>query len=569
MSSVTSIQRSPRQIERRGNFRCRPSSIIYAHMGSENGGIVVNLGMGGVAFQAAMKVIAPANSPLNLRLRGSGLNVEIPGELVWLGPTQKEVGVCFKSLSAEAQQQITEWIARETGQAEPEPVRPKPKPLPALAELPSAGSPSPISARNVTSAASPVSATTPTSPTTPISENPARHSLSAALAMSQSSAGASSSVPAANAGKPSRPVPLSSVSPSVASQTPFVAPVAEIPAANPKAAVSTDASTPRPNTKEPVPDAELAALLTQLLTVQTALSHPNPLESPAKSAPAPEQTHQQAREQILEQMPGHTPEQTFDRRLDQSAQRGAGKSPPAIPRITNQPAAHEKFSAALQRAQERNEIRTGPPVAPAVHYRVLQVLDRWFHSAVAERWIPPALVDAWKRGNSRQKLILAGSTAGCLLAFVLVLVLAAVGGGGPSKPSAEEQSPAQNAPASAPREPVAVHVDPVAPATGPQPAAAQTAPQAAAPHPSASPRPPQPQPSSVGSFFGNLFGVESEDSPKLDDSQVGVQVWTSQATGYYYCTNSGYYRSVQPGSFMAQGEALQKGYRPRLGQFCD
>jgi hypothetical protein len=46
-------------------------------------------------------------------------------------------------------------------------------------------------------------------------------------------------------------------------------------------------------------------------------------------------------------------------------------------------------------------------------------------------------------------------------------------------------------------------------------------------------------------------------------------VWTSKSSGYYYCTDDPYYKTVNPGAFMLQGDALQNGYRPILGQFCD
>jgi hypothetical protein len=57
--------------------------------------------------------------------------------------------------------------------------------------------------------------------------------------------------------------------------------------------------------------------------------------------------------------------------------------------------------------------------------------------------------------------------------------------------------------------------------------------------------------------------------PTIDDDQLRVQVWTSKNSGYYYCTDDPYAKSAQPGAFMSQGDALQSGYRPILGQFCD
>jgi len=71
------------------------------------------------------------------------------------------------------------------------------------------------------------------------------------------------------------------------------------------------------------------------------------------------------------------------------------------------------------------------------------------------------------------------------------------------------------------------------------------------------------------SFLDRLFGSDTQEVNQLEENQVGVHVWTSQSSGYYYCTDSDYYKTVQPGSFMEQGDALQSGYRPRLGSFCN
>ncbi len=114
--------------ERRRNPRHRAPSIINVQFGSGDGGIVVNFGMDGVAFHAARKLTAEKNSTLNLRLRGSGLNADLVGELVWLDATQKEAGICFKNLSADAQQDIADWIAREARIFEPVAMEDTPQP---------------------------------------------------------------------------------------------------------------------------------------------------------------------------------------------------------------------------------------------------------------------------------------------------------------------------------------------------------------------------------------------------------------------------------------------------------
>ena len=95
---VVSSQIASRPDERRRNPRHTASAIVYVHLGPDNGGIVINLGIDGVACQAARKLTAKKNTILNVRLRGSGLDVNLAGEIVWQGATQKEIGICFKDL---------------------------------------------------------------------------------------------------------------------------------------------------------------------------------------------------------------------------------------------------------------------------------------------------------------------------------------------------------------------------------------------------------------------------------------------------------------------------------------
>jgi len=82
--------------------------------------------------------------------------------------------------------------------------------------------------------------------------------------------------------------------------------------------------------------------------------------------------------------------------------------------------------------------------------------------------------------------------------------------------------------------------------------------------------PPPPSHWQWTSFFTDFFS-NSEGNAKIaiDRNQGVVQVWTSKSSGYYYCSSSPYYQTLKPGVFMSQGEALQSGYQPKLGQPCN
>jgi hypothetical protein len=56
---------------------------------------------------------------------------------------------------------------------------------------------------------------------------------------------------------------------------------------------------------------------------------------------------------------------------------------------------------------------------------------------------------------------------------------------------------------------------------------------------------------------------------KIDPAIVNVPVWTIQRSGFYYCADSPDFEKLrQSAVMMAQGKALQSGYQPKLGSYC-
>jgi hypothetical protein len=98
--------------ERRRHPRHKPTSIIYVALGPGNGGILVNLGVGGVSLQAATKLNAETELALNFRLQGAEKTIETVGRVAWLDPSQKGAGISFKDLPANTEQ-IAAWIASQ------------------------------------------------------------------------------------------------------------------------------------------------------------------------------------------------------------------------------------------------------------------------------------------------------------------------------------------------------------------------------------------------------------------------------------------------------------------------
>ncbi len=65
-------------------------------------------------------------------------------------------------------------------------------------------------------------------------------------------------------------------------------------------------------------------------------------------------------------------------------------------------------------------------------------------------------------------------------------------------------------------------------------------------------------------LFSGLMPGKTERNA-LNES---VRVWVNSRSGLYYCANSALFEKINPGVSMAQGEALQKGYRPAGEQPC-
>lgn len=503
MCATTSSFSSARTDERRRNPRLRASSLIYAQLGSDNGGIVVNLGLDGMACHAAQHLIADKNSALSLRLRGSGLNAEITGELVWLGATQKVVGISFKNLSANVQQSLADWIVRESQPIEIAGLEPGPrqKTISAIAEL-----------------AVPEKKTIP-------------RSLSAALALSRAMATnhASPALEDVNTSDPSVRVDSS----------PGILPLAPTLETFPAMEYSSPAAKQLQDRVEDQVEVQLEG--------QGEVGESNfhiPVEFPEKN-------HLLDTHRITGPPPVN--------RLEHSQSEGTQEiippqKPPEIARDVPSQA-----PAKIRNLDEMGEITTAVGSTPAAP--VSPALRPPPGARIAEKWIPPALISAWNGLNAQQKKLLSHIGTGCIGAMIgLMLVLAVTHfhrSSGQSSGSASQQK--ATIPPISPDLKTGDFHDAQNQGAAAQPTIISTA------HPQYHP----PQTSMLSKIANSILGNDSDGNHKISDYQMGLEVWTSQSSGYYYCSDDPYAKQVQDGSPMLQGDALQAGYRPRLGQFCN
>jgi len=488
---VASSQIAPRPDERRRNPRHTASAIVYVHLGPDNGGIIINLGIDGVACQAARKLNAKKNTILNVRLRGSGLDVNLIGEIIWQGASQKEIGICFKDLPAGQQQEIANWIAQQEQPSKTSEFDdlPQPKPMHAMPGIFAAG------------------------------EKFVPHSLSAASTTPQAKPAGPPSSADVEAIDPCLPAPVESAS-------------------------GISAATPRLDIVSPIQDGHV------------------PSDGLAANAQGRNADSLAPPESFQAEQPSHIhppPELSPIRRPRQAP---ADNTTPIVLAKEPIPPARKALPKASAEFPGKTELRKTDEIKPISQDLVSSPQDSLPAATAVERWIPPALLVAWRRGNRQQKILLAAIPAACLLIFALIFTLAVDHIESSSRRSAEagslQQSIARPATAS-------VSAD-----------STQTRSLPAPPAPSATPQPQADQPSLFDRFAVTFLGYKPEKPEvdayiqiPIDKDHVRVQVWTSKSSGYYYCTDSPYYTMVRPGSFMAQRDALQSGYQPKLGQFCN
>jgi hypothetical protein len=100
--------------DRRLQMRTTPASRAYVELGGTNGGTVLNISETGMAVATAEPLVVDACLPrIRFQLPSSGQSIEISAQVVWLAESKKSAGLRFVDLTAEASNQISNWIASE------------------------------------------------------------------------------------------------------------------------------------------------------------------------------------------------------------------------------------------------------------------------------------------------------------------------------------------------------------------------------------------------------------------------------------------------------------------------
>lgn len=111
MSATLDSKNSHPVSDRRAYTRRRISSLAYADLGMENGGIVLDLSEGGMAVQAVVALAGDNLPRIRFQLPDHIGWIETPGRMAWQSESKRDGGIEFTGLSAEARGKIRAWIS--------------------------------------------------------------------------------------------------------------------------------------------------------------------------------------------------------------------------------------------------------------------------------------------------------------------------------------------------------------------------------------------------------------------------------------------------------------------------
>jgi protein TonB len=110
---------SPRSGERRLITRKRILSLAYLEVGSDNGGMVLDLSESGLALQAFNPLIGLTRVSLRIQPPKSRKRIAATAEITWLSDAKTEAGLRFLDLTEDARMEIADWISAEAAVPEP------------------------------------------------------------------------------------------------------------------------------------------------------------------------------------------------------------------------------------------------------------------------------------------------------------------------------------------------------------------------------------------------------------------------------------------------------------------
>jgi TonB family protein len=105
---------SPATTERRRRERVQPSGLVYLDIGTENGGIVLDLNEVGAGVQAVAPLAALSKISIRFQLPGSAKRSQTEAQVAWVSESRRRVGLHFLDVPDEVRAQLRDWLASQS-----------------------------------------------------------------------------------------------------------------------------------------------------------------------------------------------------------------------------------------------------------------------------------------------------------------------------------------------------------------------------------------------------------------------------------------------------------------------
>jgi TonB family protein len=104
--------------DRRSHARRQIQSLAYVDLGEDNGGLVLNMGEGGIGVRSAVGMATDVLPKIRFQMPQSLGWVEATGRIAWTGDSKRMAGIEFIDLPEDAGNQIRKWMTSEEQEVE-------------------------------------------------------------------------------------------------------------------------------------------------------------------------------------------------------------------------------------------------------------------------------------------------------------------------------------------------------------------------------------------------------------------------------------------------------------------
>jgi TonB family protein len=108
------FDRSTLSPDQRVHDRQAVQSVAYVELGGGNGGIVLNISEGGMAFRAVRSLPSDELPLMRVKVAHFKKTIEVKGRIAWTSESRKLAGIRFVDLSQESLNLIRQWISFES-----------------------------------------------------------------------------------------------------------------------------------------------------------------------------------------------------------------------------------------------------------------------------------------------------------------------------------------------------------------------------------------------------------------------------------------------------------------------